>query len=237
MIKGKVSQWNDEKGFGFIEVEGHKTRVFFHVSSLKNRQHRPVAGELVAFTAVKDQQGRLKANSVALLAEMTGGGNVVRKTAPATQARQRQQQTRRIKIEPPKKNLLDALGWLLLLLSAGYAGYGYYQGQEPAALWPVLVPLAIALILLNIPKRPQQSHFSCGKCHKVEGFSARTLGAWRRGMTRLYCRACHQQWLQEQPKNLPATAGRVSGSGCAGSFLMLLALPVLAGYALFELFV
>lgn len=234
MLKGKISQWIDEKGFGFIEVEGHKARVFFHISSLKNRQYRPVVGELVTFTAGKDQQGRLRAISVALLSEMSDGQTVARKTVPSERSRIQLRQSERIKIDPPKKNVFDFLGMFLLLVAFGFAGYRFYLGYELPRLWPALIPLTIAIVLLNLPKKPVQSHFSCSKCRKKESFSSRTLEAWRRGTTRLFCHACHQQWLREQPRNNRKTLSS-SGSGCLGVFFALLALPVLTGYVVFEL--
>jgi cold shock CspA family protein len=35
-MKGKISQWNDEKGFGFILSEDGVQKVFFHISSSKS---------------------------------------------------------------------------------------------------------------------------------------------------------------------------------------------------------
>jgi len=35
-MKGKIVQWNDEKGFGFITNDDLSERVFFHISALKH---------------------------------------------------------------------------------------------------------------------------------------------------------------------------------------------------------
>jgi cold shock CspA family protein len=39
-MKGKIVQWNDEKGFGFITNDELSERVFFHISALKHRDRR-----------------------------------------------------------------------------------------------------------------------------------------------------------------------------------------------------
>lgn len=234
MIKGTISQWNDEKGFGFIEVPGQKTRVFFHVSSLKNRAYRPVVGEEVAFQATKDAQGRLKATTVTVLS--APAMQLVGKQAnKAGHAPGRQPRSQRIHIDPPQKDGLDYLGILLLLGSCALAGYRFYAGQDPMTLWPFLIPLLGGFLLTQRSKTPKQSEFSCAKCHTVERFGNRTLAAWNRGMTRLFCQSCHSSWLREQPKNTAAGAG--GKSGCLGALLMLLALPIMAGWALIQLFV
>lgn len=60
--QGRVTKWQDDKGFGFIETEAGES-VFFHVSEFK-AQRRPVIGEDVIFTVGQDNQGRVKAREV-----------------------------------------------------------------------------------------------------------------------------------------------------------------------------
>lgn len=228
MLKGKVSQWNDEKGFGFIEVEGKKTRIFFHISSLKNKQHRPIAGEDVAFQAVKDSQGRFKASVVTTLnAPQSTHHAQPRHSPPLSQKR------RHIRITPPQKDLLDYLGLLIIILCACLAGYRFYLGQDPTTLWPFLIPAVVGILLTQRRKTPKEPEFSCANCRAVERFGTRTIAAWNRGMTRLFCQSCHSHWLKNQPRNSPSPAS----SGCLGVFALLLALPVITGWAVFEFFI
>jgi uncharacterized membrane protein YsdA (DUF1294 family)/cold shock CspA family protein len=59
--KGKITTWNDDKGFGFIEpFEGGK-QVFIHIKAFKNRERRPVIGDVVTYALAKDDQGRTRA--------------------------------------------------------------------------------------------------------------------------------------------------------------------------------
>lgn len=60
--QGRVTKWQDDKGFGFIETAAGES-VFFHISEFKAAQ-RPAAGDEVVFTVGQDDQGRLQARQV-----------------------------------------------------------------------------------------------------------------------------------------------------------------------------
>ena len=68
-IKGKISQWDDAKGFGFIQPMLKGERVFAHIKALQNRTRRPVLGEVVTYSLGKDEQGRLQAQDVTFAGE------------------------------------------------------------------------------------------------------------------------------------------------------------------------
>ena len=56
--KGKITSWNDEKGFGFITpFEGGK-RTFVHIKAFSNRNRRPGIDQVVTYEVSADQQGR-----------------------------------------------------------------------------------------------------------------------------------------------------------------------------------
>ena len=57
-IKGKITSWNDDKGFGFIEPCSGGKSVFIHVKALSNRARRPAVGELITYSLSSDKQGR-----------------------------------------------------------------------------------------------------------------------------------------------------------------------------------
>lgn len=56
--KGKVTSWNDEKGFGFVEPCTGGKKVFLHIKALRRRGRRPEIGQLVTYTLSTDKQGR-----------------------------------------------------------------------------------------------------------------------------------------------------------------------------------
>ncbi|MEH8018575.1 cold shock and DUF1294 domain-containing protein [Rheinheimera muenzenbergensis] len=69
LVKGKITQWDDDKGFGFIQPLLKGERVFVHIKALQNRSRRPVMGEVVTYTVGKDEQGRLQAQQVTFAGE------------------------------------------------------------------------------------------------------------------------------------------------------------------------
>ena len=67
--QGRVVQWNDARGFGFVETNGGGPRVFLHISELSRRGRRPVVGELVTYEIENDAKGRPQARSVAYVGD------------------------------------------------------------------------------------------------------------------------------------------------------------------------
>ena len=67
--QGRITTWNDDKGFGFITPNGGGERVFLHISEFSNRQRRPQGDELVTFACVTDAKGRAQAKAVAFVGE------------------------------------------------------------------------------------------------------------------------------------------------------------------------
>jgi ribonuclease T1 len=63
VANGTISSWNDAKGFGFIQPNDGKEKVFFHISAF-NRASRPTVGLKVTYQLVYDQQNRPKAHNV-----------------------------------------------------------------------------------------------------------------------------------------------------------------------------
>jgi uncharacterized membrane protein YsdA (DUF1294 family)/cold shock CspA family protein len=63
-LKGTITAWNDEKGFGFITPEGGGERVFIHINALMRRQARPQGSETVTYELGFDTRQRLCAEKV-----------------------------------------------------------------------------------------------------------------------------------------------------------------------------
>lgn len=69
--QGKITEWKDDKGFGFITPNGGGPRVFLHIKSFSQRQRRPLGDELVTYELTRDAKGRPQANSAAFIGKPT----------------------------------------------------------------------------------------------------------------------------------------------------------------------
>ena len=65
--QGKITDWNDEKGFGFVTQNGGGPRTFVHIKSFSNRQRRPAGGDLVIYEITSDARGRTQGVNVAFV--------------------------------------------------------------------------------------------------------------------------------------------------------------------------
>ncbi len=68
-IQGKLTSWNDDKGFGFITPEDGGKRIFVHIKSFTNRRQRPEVHQALSYTLSSDNQGRPCAVQVTLPGE------------------------------------------------------------------------------------------------------------------------------------------------------------------------
>lgn len=63
---GQLVQWNDERGFGFIEGQDGQ-RHFVHISAIGRIATRPRTGDSVTFVAGRGADGRPQAHSVRIV--------------------------------------------------------------------------------------------------------------------------------------------------------------------------
>nr|WP_136252545.1 cold shock and DUF1294 domain-containing protein [Ningiella ruwaisensis] len=68
-FQGKLSNWNDEKGFGFVEPNGGGNRAFVHIKSFAKSSRRPVEGDILIYEQTEEQPGKFKALNVTLAAD------------------------------------------------------------------------------------------------------------------------------------------------------------------------
>ncbi|MDG5468418.1 cold shock and DUF1294 domain-containing protein [Deltaproteobacteria bacterium IMCC39524] len=66
--KGKITSWNDDKGFGFITPIPGGKQVFVHIKAFKKQSRRPEINRLVTYTLSTDKQGRPCAATAAMAA-------------------------------------------------------------------------------------------------------------------------------------------------------------------------
>lgn len=65
--EGKLTEWNDAKGFGFITPTAGGPRVFVHISAFPRGGRRPTLNEPITYQLTQDNQNRPKAQKAAYL--------------------------------------------------------------------------------------------------------------------------------------------------------------------------
>ncbi|MBU1691706.1 MAG: cold shock and DUF1294 domain-containing protein [Gammaproteobacteria bacterium] len=124
--QGKITNWKDDQGFGFITPNGGGNQVFVHIKSFANRQIRPVGNEIVTYELKTDSKGRAQAGSVAFVGE------------PMPSA-----------ISPERRNTTLILAATFLVFVAASA----FIGRLPfAVFWLYLVASAIAFLAYAFDK-------------------------------------------------------------------------------------
>lgn len=70
--QGKLVDWREDKGFGFVTPNGGGQRAFVHITSFSSRQRRPVGDEIVTYEIAYDPMGRAQAENVMFVGKQPG---------------------------------------------------------------------------------------------------------------------------------------------------------------------
>lgn len=114
--EGKLTKWNDDRGFGFITPTQGGPDVFVHISALPKDGHRPTIGERVTFEIEVDREGKKRA------------AHVFCPDQPAVRVQARREPRR-----SRKPGLFGRLMPLLFLAGIGFYGYQQYSLRNPSA--------------------------------------------------------------------------------------------------------
>jgi uncharacterized membrane protein YsdA (DUF1294 family)/cold shock CspA family protein len=93
--KGKISSWNEEKGFGFITPGSGGKQLFVHIKAFSNRNRHPEINQLLTYALSTDKQGRPCAVKAILAGDLS---------------------SQKIK---PKKGTLSVIGAVIFLIIVG----------------------------------------------------------------------------------------------------------------------
>lgn len=128
-LAGRITDWNDEKGFGFVVPNGGGDRAFVHIKDFERGSRRPAAGDLISYLPARDDKGRLGARSA-------------RHSGPARPARPRASRT-------PG----GALAWIALVAVALLAAAGIVP---PFLAWGYVVLSVVAFLMYWADKSAAQ---------------------------------------------------------------------------------
>lgn len=83
-FQGRITSWDEARGFGFITWNGGSDKVFVHISAFSDRRRRPNVGDIVSYEVAKNAQGRHQAEKVAFPGQAVppGSGDGAHKTSP-----------------------------------------------------------------------------------------------------------------------------------------------------------
>lgn len=59
--QGRITEWKDRQGYGFITPDRGGARVFVHIRAFTHPQRRPAGGETVHYELATDADGRTRA--------------------------------------------------------------------------------------------------------------------------------------------------------------------------------
>ncbi|QDF98994.1 hypothetical protein CJ010_21875 [Azoarcus sp. DD4] len=60
-LQGRITEWNDDRGFGFVVTHGSAERHFFHISDLRGSADRPAVGRIVSYELAPPADGKRRA--------------------------------------------------------------------------------------------------------------------------------------------------------------------------------
>ena len=126
-LEGKIKTYNEERGFGFIEIAGESKDLFFHIKDFPNKNVPPKVGESLKFLKVQDA-GKFKADHIVRL-------DISYQKTPSKIVSQHNdlQIERALPYRQPKKSVLSKLitgmGLVIIVILAVLV-YGKYQNYK-----------------------------------------------------------------------------------------------------------
>ncbi|MBO9686254.1 DUF1294 domain-containing protein [Roseateles chitosanitabidus] len=155
-VEGRIVQWDDAKGYGFIAPSDGGPKRFAHLSAFGLRPRRPFVGERVSFEAGSDAQGKPRALKIRSLepkpapagpAPKAGSGRPARAApAPRSGASSSSSRSSTSSAGGPSADTGGALwlvpGFALLVLLTDLAW------PLPRGLWGVYMAMSLATFIV-----------------------------------------------------------------------------------------
>lgn len=137
--EGKIKTYNEDRGFGFIQIEGQSKDLFFHVKDFPNKNIPPRIGEKLKFLIVEDN-GKFKADHIVRLDIKTTISAVQNNDLHGdieTKASPRYEKTK----SSTTSKIITISGLVIIVILAGlvYNKYQSYQVQKQQKLEELVV--------------------------------------------------------------------------------------------------
>lgn len=62
--QGKIINWKDDQGYGFVVTNGSTEKSFVHIKSFSRQTRRPTEGDLITYELAKDEKNRQQAVNI-----------------------------------------------------------------------------------------------------------------------------------------------------------------------------
>lgn len=62
--QGKITNWKDDQGFGFVTPNGGGEKAFVHIKAFSARSRRPIEGDLITYELATDGKRRFQAENI-----------------------------------------------------------------------------------------------------------------------------------------------------------------------------
>lgn len=153
-MRGVIVKWDDEKGYGFIRIDGGNKEIFCHISDFSPRNPRPEINEAVGFEVVSDGKGKFSAKQIRYL-------NRERAVSPEYRKKHRKDE------ESPTSIVQVVLSLLVGLLLVSVIGYEAYQyASEKLAPKQENTPVKTQVLPEIKRQQPDSSPYRCdGRQH------------------------------------------------------------------------
>jgi len=69
--QGKVTNWKDDQGFGFVTQNGGGQKAFVHIKAFFSNSHRPTEGDIITYELATDENGRFFAKNIRFARDTT----------------------------------------------------------------------------------------------------------------------------------------------------------------------
>ncbi len=133
MQSGKIKHWNQDKGYGFIDVDNQVEDVFFHISKVSIPQPISV-GQPVYFNSERNDKGQLRATEVtsaSLSIVEESIPNVVNNKSAKTSEKDRRSNHDNNRTRPNKKSPLSTLMSLIAIIAVAV----YFFADLPSSFF------------------------------------------------------------------------------------------------------